>query len=45
MKRLENGSFQEKAVWRGCFVRVVKCGPPEAGSILEYVPAAGGLDF
>ena len=30
---------------RARFRRVVKCGPPQAGSNLEYWPAAGGLDF
>ena len=30
---------------RARFWGAVKCGPPQAGSNLEYWPAAGGLDF
>ena len=37
--------FRQKAVLRACFVRGVKCGPPQAGSNSEDLPAAGGLDF
>ena len=37
--------FRQKGVLRACFVRGVKCGLQQAGSILEYLPAAGGLDF
>ena len=48
MKRLENGSLAKNMMARrrrARFRRAVKCGPPQAGSILEYWPAAGGLDF
>ena len=42
---MKNAVFRQKAAVRACFVRSVKCGPPQAGLNLGYGPAAGGLDF
>ena len=41
----KNAVLGQKAVLGACYVRSVKCGPPQAGSIFGYGPAAGGLDF